>query len=152
MYRPSGRAFGKASRQSVLTMTSNDYIDPPEPRRDMESSQAQKVLNASKELRIAVTGRRLGRERSTPVWFVREEKTVFLLPVTGSHSQWYKNVEKSRRIKISSGKLSLELAAKLVTDAKKVGSVADKFRKKYGAGDVKKYYSRFDAAIELGIS
>ena len=151
MYRPSGRPFGKASRQSVLTMTSNDYIDPAEPRRGMESSQAQKALDASKELKITVTGRRSGRERSTPVWFVREEKAVFLLPVTGSHSQWYKNVEKSKRMKISSGRLSLELAAKLVTDVKRVGSVADKFRRKYGAGDVKKYYSRFDAAIELGM-
>lgn len=117
----------------------------------MESSQAQKALDASQELRITVTGRRSGRERSTPVWFVREAKTVFLLPVTGSHSQWYKNVEKSKGMKISSGKLSLELAAKLVTDARRVDSVADKFRKKYGAGDVKKYYSRFDAAIELGL-
>ncbi len=54
-------------------------------------------------------------------------------------------------MKISSGKLSLELAAKLVSDVKRVSSVADKFRKKYGAADVKKYYSRFDAAIELGL-
>ena len=117
----------------------------------MESSQAQKALDASKELRITVTGRRSGRERSTPVWFVREQKTVFLLPVTGSHSQWYKNVERSKRMKISSGRLSLELAAKLVTDVKGAGSVADRFRKKYGAGDVRKYYSRVDVAIELGL-
>ncbi len=133
----------------MLTIISNDYIDPPEPNRNMESSQAQKALDASQELRITVTGRRSGRELSTPVWFVREAKTVFLLPVTGSRSQWYKNLKKSRRMKISSGKLSLELAAKPVTDVKRVGSVADKFRKKYGAGDVKKYYSRLDAAIEL---
>ncbi len=117
----------------------------------MESTQAQKALDASQELRITVTGRRSGREFSTPVWFVRKGKTVFLLPVTGSHSQWYKNVEKSKRMKISSGKLSLELSAKLLTDVKRVGSVADKFRNKYGPGDVKKYYSRFDAAIELGL-
>ena len=96
----------------------------------MESSQVQKVLVVSQELTITVNGRRSGRERSTPVWFVREEKTVFLLPVIGSRSQWYKNVEKSKRIRISSGKVSLELAAKLVEDATRVGSIADKFRKK----------------------
>lgn len=117
----------------------------------METVQAQKALDASQELSITVVGRKSGREFSTPVWFVREGKTVFLLPVTGSHSQWYKNLEKSKRIKISSGKLRLELPVKLVNDAKGVGSVADKFRKKYGAGDVKKYYSRFDAAVELGL-
>jgi hypothetical protein len=27
------------------------------------------------------------------------------------------------------------------------GGVIDKFRKKYGAGDVKKYYSKFDVAV-----
>ncbi len=117
----------------------------------MEIHPAEKALDSSQELKITVTGRRSGREHSTPVWFVREAKTVFLIPVTGSHSQWYKNVNKSKRIKISSGKLSLELAAKRVTDVNSIGSIADKFRKKYGAGDVKKYYSRFDAAIELGL-
>ena len=39
-----------------------------------------------------------------------------------------------------------------VLDAKSVKSVVEKFREKYGARDVKKYYSKFDAAIviELG--
>lgn len=115
----------------------------------MDSSQAQKELDRSKELQIAVTGRKTGRERSTPVWFVREGKTLLLLPVTGSRSQWYKNVLKAKQMKISSGKLGLQLSAKPITDGKSVGSVADKFRKKYGIGDVKKYYSRLDAAIEL---
>ena len=34
-----------------------------------------------------------------------------------------------------------------ITDASRVSSVIEKFRKKYGAGDVKKYYSKFDVAI-----
>jgi deazaflavin-dependent oxidoreductase (nitroreductase family) len=115
----------------------------------MNSSEAQKTLDASEELRITVVGRRSGREFSTPVWFVREGQTLFLLPVRGSKSQWYKNVLKSRRIKISSGKLSLDLFAKPITESSRVASVADKFRKKHGSGDVKKYYSVFDAAVEL---
>lgn len=76
---------------------------------------------------------------------------IFLLPVKGSKNQWYKNVLKSKRIKISSGKVSLELSAKPVNDLKRVGSVADKFRKKHGASDVKKYYTVYDAAIELNL-
>jgi len=115
----------------------------------MDSSEFQRALDASEELRITVTGRKTGREHSTPVWFVREGKAILLLPVSGSKSQWYKNVLKSNRIKISSGKLSLELSARPITDPKKVATVADKFRKKHGAADVKKYYSVFDAAVEL---
>lgn len=39
-----------------------------------------------------------------------------------------------------------------MTDAIAVKSVIEKFREKYGAGDVKKYYSKFDVAlfVELG--
>ena len=117
----------------------------------MNSSEIQKALDSSVELQITVTGRKSGREFSTPVWFVREEKTVFLMPTRGSKSQWYKNVLKSKRIKISSGKVSLDLAAKPISDSKKVSLVADKFRKKHGATDVKKYYAGFDAALELSL-
>jgi hypothetical protein len=34
-----------------------------------------------------------------------------------------------------------------IKDAKQVASVAEKFRDKYGAGDVKKYYSKLDVAV-----
>jgi len=115
----------------------------------MNSSEIQKTLDSSVEVQITVTGRKSGREFSTPVWFVREGKTIFLMPVRGSKNQWYKNVLKSRRIKISSGKLSLELSAKPINDSQRVASVADKFRKKHGVADVKKYYAGFDAAVEL---
>lgn len=117
----------------------------------MNSSEIQKALDSSVELQITVTGRKSGREFSTPVWFVREEKTIFLMPTRGSKNQWYKNVLKSKRIKISSGKVSLDLAAKPISDSRKVSLVADKFRKKHGAADVKKYYTGFDAALELSL-
>ena len=117
----------------------------------MNSSEIQKALDSSVELQIRVSGRKSGREFSTPVWFVREEKTIFLMPTRGSKNQWYKNVLKSKRIKISSGKVSLDLAAKPISDSKKVSLVADKFRKKHGAADVKKYYTGIDAALELSL-
>jgi deazaflavin-dependent oxidoreductase (nitroreductase family) len=117
----------------------------------MDSSEVQKALDSSEELQITVTGRKTGRQRSTPVWFVREGKTVFLLPVRGSKNEWYKNAQKSKKIKISSGKVSLDLPVKPLTESKKVASVVEKFRKKHGAGDVHKYYSVFDAAVELNL-
>lgn len=115
----------------------------------MDSSEVQRALDSSVELQITVTGRKTGREHSTPVWFVREEKTVFLLPVKGSKNQWFKNIEKSRKMKISSGKVSLDLPVRPITESTKVTSIVEKFRKKHGAGDVKKYYTGFDAAVEL---
>jgi len=117
----------------------------------VDSSEIQKALDSSVELQITVTGRKSGREFSTPVWFVRERNTLFLMPVRGSKNQWYRNVLKSKRIGISSGNVSLELPAKPINDSKRVASVADKFRKKHGVADVKKYYTGFDAAVELSL-
>ncbi|HZY94616.1 MAG TPA: nitroreductase family deazaflavin-dependent oxidoreductase [Candidatus Bathyarchaeia archaeon] len=115
----------------------------------MSASSAEKQLDKSKELEITVTGRKSGRQRSTPVWLVREGKTVLLLPVTGSESQWFQNVSANKKIKLSSGNTKVDVTPRLVTDAKRVAGIADKFRKKYSPGEVKKYYSRFDAALEL---
>ena len=115
----------------------------------MNSSEIQTALDSSQELQITVTGRKSGREFSTPVWSVREGNPLFLMPVRGSKNQWYKNVLKSKRIGISSGNVLLELPAKPINDSKRVASVADKFRKKHGVADVKKYYAGFDAAVEL---
>ena len=138
----------KKERQlSVQATTKSDS----EEWASMDNSEIQKALDSSAELEITVTGRRSGREHSTPVWSVREGKSVFLMPVRGSKNQWYKNVLKSKRIKISSGKVSLELSASPISDSKRVASVADKFRKKHGAADVKKYYTGFDAAVELSL-
>ena len=115
----------------------------------MNSNEVQKALDSSVELQITVTGRKTGRQYSTPVWFVREGKTIFLMPTRGSRNQWYKNVQRSKKIKISSGKFALDLAVKPIEESKKVDPVVEKFRKKHGAADVEKYYSVFDAAIEL---
>ena len=115
----------------------------------MASPDGQHTLDSSVEVQITVTGRKSGREISAPVWFVREGKTLFLLPLTGSKTQWYRNLLKSRRMKISSGKLSLDLAATPITESNRVALVTDKFRQKHGAADVKKYYTGFDVAVEL---
>src|SRR5437660_12086776 len=112
----------------------------------MDSSDIQKALDSSVELQITVTGRKSGREFSTPVWFVREGKTLFLMPVRGSKNQWYKNVLKSKRIGISSGNVSLELSAKTINYSKRVAAVGDKCRKKQGGAEVKEYYMGLDPA------
>ena len=104
-------------------------------------------LSRYREITITVTGRKSGRTISTPVWFVSESDTLYLLPVYGSDTQWYKNVLKNPSIGISARDAESTLKANPVTNAKQVSSVVEKFRAKYGAGDVKKYYSKFDVAV-----
>lgn len=104
-------------------------------------------LSRYREIKITVTGRKSGRPVSIPVWFVLEDDTLYLLPVHGSDTQWYKNALKNPEIRIEARGEGAELKAVPITDAAKVASIIDKFRGKYGAGDVKKYYSKLDVAV-----
>ena len=99
------------------------------------------------EITITVTGRKSGRAVSIPVWFVLEDRQLYLLPVSGSGTQWYKNVLKNPALRIDAGGDTAELRAVPLTDSKRVASVVEKFRAKHGAADVKKYYSKFDVAV-----
>ena len=104
-------------------------------------------LSRYREITITVTGRKSGRSISRPVWFVFEDHTLYLLPVQGSDTQWYKNVLKNPSIRIEARSAEAELRAVPITDPKQVSAVVERFRDKYGAGDVKKYYSKFDVAV-----
>ncbi|MGA9507136.1 MAG: nitroreductase/quinone reductase family protein [Candidatus Sulfotelmatobacter sp.] len=104
-------------------------------------------LSRSNEVKITVTGRKSGRAISITVWFVLEGNTLYLLPVKGSETQWYKNMLKKPTIRIKADGAETELKVVPVTDAAKVSSVVEKFRGKYGPNDVKKYYSKLDVAV-----
>ncbi|HTS36434.1 MAG TPA: nitroreductase family deazaflavin-dependent oxidoreductase [Candidatus Solibacter sp.] len=106
-------------------------------------------LSRYREIKITVTGRKSSKPISNPVWFVVEVDKLYLLPVTGSDTQWYKNVKKNPSIRVDARGAESTLKATPVTDATQVKSVVEKFREKYGAGDVKKYYSKFDIAVVL---
>jgi deazaflavin-dependent oxidoreductase (nitroreductase family) len=104
-------------------------------------------LSRHREIQLTVTGRKSGRAISIPVWFVLEDEKLNLLPVEGSDTQWYKNVLKNPAIRIEARGAQAEARAVPVTDAARVASIVEKFREKYGARDVKKYYSKLDVAV-----
>jgi deazaflavin-dependent oxidoreductase (nitroreductase family) len=104
-------------------------------------------LTRFRQIKLSVIGRRTGQTISILVWFVVEGEKLYLLPVHGSETQWYKNVLKNPSIRIDARGIEAELRAKPVTDANSVKSVVEKFRDKYGAKDVKRYYSKFDVAV-----
>ena len=112
----------------------------------------KKALGTTDEIELRVVSRTSGRETSRPVWFVQEDDTLYLLPVKGSDSAWFKNVLKTPSIRLTANDVSFSAVARPITDSRRVRDVAGKFRDKYGADDVKKYYSKFDVAVEVPLS
>jgi hypothetical protein len=121
-------------------------------KAEMLHPEFKKALDDTDEVELIVTGRKSGRNTSRPVWFVREGNKLYLLPVKGSDTEWFKNVLKNPTIGLDADGSKVTEKAKPITNHAKVSQVVDKFRAKYGAGNVKKYYSKFDVAVEVPLA
>jgi deazaflavin-dependent oxidoreductase (nitroreductase family) len=113
----------------------------------MKESELKARLARYQQIKLTVIGRKSGKKISVPVWFVLEGEKLYLLPVQGSDTQWYKNVLKNPAIRVDARGAEEEFRAVPISDAKAVKSIAEMFRQKYGAGDVRKYYSKLDVAV-----
>jgi deazaflavin-dependent oxidoreductase (nitroreductase family) len=112
-----------------------------------KKSDLQERLERYRQIKLTVVGRKTGHKISIPVWFVFEDEKLYLLPVQGSDTQWYRNILSNPSIKIDAPGEEAEFRAVPIKEAEAVKSVVGKFREKYGAGDIKKYYSKFDVAV-----
>jgi len=113
----------------------------------MTAAELKDALQSTSELRITVTGRRSGREISHPVWFVQEDDDLYLLPVRGSDTGWYRNVLEDPTIHIASDRTQLTALATPITEPAAVSDVAEKFSAKYG--DLDRYYPRRNVAVHV---
>ena len=119
----------------------------------MQSSKKNDLksrLARYRQIKLSVIGRKSGRTISIPVWFVLEAEKLHLLPVQGSDTQWH--LLQNPSIRIDARGAEAEFRAQPITESTMVKSVIEKFRKKYGAGDVKKYYSKFDVAVVVRLT
>jgi deazaflavin-dependent oxidoreductase (nitroreductase family) len=115
---------------------------------------ASKIITAlqdTSEITITVTGRVTGRQISIPVWSVPEDGKVYLLPVHGSDSDWYKNLLKDPRTELAADGVSVTATATPITDPASVRPVVEKFRARYGADQVAAYYPKTDVAMEVSL-
>ena len=117
----------------------------------MSKADIRQRLERASEIRLSVKGRKSGRDIPRPVWFVHEIGTVYLLPIRGSDTNWYKNllVESTLKISVNGGEEIPAVRGKPITDSNRVNDIVKKFKSKYGEGDVKKYYPKTDVAVEV---
>jgi deazaflavin-dependent oxidoreductase (nitroreductase family) len=105
-------------------------------------------LQSANEIEITVTGRTSGRSHSYPIWFALDGKKLYLIPVKGSDTEWYKNLRKTPTIRLAARGKTFTTSARLLTDEAQIGKVLEKFRDKYGR-NVKSYYPKLDVAVEV---
>jgi hypothetical protein len=115
----------------------------------MSKADLHQRLKRTYEITLSVKGRKSGRDISRPVWFVHEGNTLYLLPVQGSDTNWYKNLLVDPTLKISVNGVEISERARRITDSNRIDDIVRKFRSKYGEGDVKKYYPKTDVAVEV---
>jgi hypothetical protein len=112
----------------------------------------KQALEGTDEIEVTVTGRSSGRKITNPIWFVQEGDELYLLPVRGSDTDWYRNVLKTPTIWLSADGSEFSATAKPITDPATVRDVVDKFRAKYGGAEITRYYTKLDVALQVPLS
>ncbi len=115
----------------------------------MTHTDFSSAVQSANEIEITVTGRTSGRSHSYPIWFALDGDKLYLIPVKGSDTEWYKNVRKTPTIRLATrGGKTLTASARLITDEAQLDTILEKFRDKYGR-NVKSYYPKYDVAVEV---
>src|SRR2546430_16152663 len=106
----------------------------------MKADNLKSRLTKEKEIELTVTGRKSRKPIPRPVWFVLRGTELLLLPVTGTDSQWYKNVLRNSQVKLRASQQTFEGRLHAITQKKQVDEVIELFKGKYGSSDIKRYY------------
>jgi deazaflavin-dependent oxidoreductase (nitroreductase family) len=114
----------------------------------MAQTDLRAALQGASEIEITVTGRTSGRSLTYPVWFTLDGDKLYLIPVKGSDTEWYKNVRKRPSIRLTSRGKTLTASPRFLTDQAHLDKVLEKFREKYGR-NVRSYYPKYDVAVEI---
>ena len=88
---------------------------------------AIEFLEALKSAReIDLTVKRSGKWTTRPVWFVVDGATIYLLPMYGADTKWYKYATANPEIELSARGKRVRAEAKRVLDAQKLADVIQK--------------------------
>ena len=109
------------------------------------------ALQGASEIEITVTGRTSGRSLSYPIWFALDGDKLYLIPVKGTDTEWYKNLRKRPSIRLEARGKTFTTSARFLTDEAHLDKVLEKFRDKYGR-NVKAYYPKLDVAVEVPLA
>lgn len=89
-------------------------------------------LLANQVLVLTTRGRVSGKERKTPLWYVRDQDTIYCVSGWGPSSDWSRNLEADPSAVLQIGKAQWQTEGILKHDLPEQEQVLDLFLKKYG--------------------
>jgi hypothetical protein len=141
---------GESERPTLFLRVGGNRLTSTSSPRVREELIAK--LKRSNEVTITVEGRSSGKKISTPVWFVLDkENRVMLVPMKGSGTNWFKNLEKHPEIELSEGGTAISSPATIFGDKSQVEGILDGFRSKYRSMWSESYYAKRDVYVEVQV-
>lgn len=107
------------------------------------------MLARKRELQITVRGRRSGKTHTTPVWFVLKANKIHLLPVSGSDTNWYKNILVDPSMTLTVDGNHIKVTAKSIDKPDLVEETIEMFKAKYGAEQIERWYTKLGVSVEI---
>ena len=98
------------------------------------------ALLAKRVLILTTTGRVTGKERRTPLWYIRAGDIIYCVSGWGSSSDWLKNLNASPNVLVQVGKESWGTQGVLIKEPSELERVLSKFQRKYGRHTVRLIY------------
>jgi len=105
------------------------------------------TLKSASEVELTV--KRSEKLTTRLVWFVIDGATIYLLPMYGSDTKWYKYAIANPEIELSVRGKKARGEARPVLDAQKLADVISRFRSKYG--ELERYYRKLEVALGVTI-
>jgi hypothetical protein len=113
----------------------------------MATTEFLEALKSRSEVKLTV--KRSERWTTRPVWFIVDGTTIYLLPVYGTDTKWYKHVTVNPEIELSIRGKKVRAQARPLLDAQQLTDVINRFRSKYG--DLERYYRKLNVAIAVSL-
>ena len=95
------------------------------PRTDLKGVADESILN------LTTIGRKSGKPRTRPIWFVYDQGKIYLQAGKEGNTDWYKNLQKNPEVGLAIDKLVLKGQAHIVEGEAETERVHDLFREKY---------------------
>src|SRR5208337_1741124 len=111
----------------------------------MAAKEFLETLKSTGEVELTV--KKSEKWTTRPVWFVVDGATIYLLPMYGTDTKWYKYATANPEIELSVRGKKVHVDARPVLKTQELANVINRFRSKYG--ELEKYYRKLDAAIAV---